>query len=325
MKSAILLSILLSIFPSLWFLDFSKDKRIVFASNSSYKCDFDGDMIGDLSVWNPKSNTLYFQLSTNSMFYNKTFFEPGITYQPVFTDYDSDGKTDFAFYHEDSGQWTIFLSTNPQSAVKTFLGNYGDIPVPLDIDGDMTFDIGVWRPSTGTWVLLKKDEKLNKSASLHSQGYTNDTPITADFDGDGKSDLVIFRPESGFWFIDKSSTNYDPQLGFGLQNGQEWDVAIPNDYDNDNKCDLTVWRPENQTWYITYSNSTGQNQIKFGNKGDIPLSLDISGDSIPELITWNPEKKSWNIYNYKTQQTLSYTWDVPEGSLPASSILQIFE
>jgi len=325
MKAGILLALLLSILPAAWIFDLSKDKLIVFASTSSYGCDFDGDKKGDLSVWNPKTNTVYFQLSSDNMFYQKKFFNDGITYKPVFADYDSDGKTDFAFHQEDAGQWIINLSSNPEAAIKMFLGNYGDIPIPLDLEGDKTFDIGIWRPANGIWVLLKKDEKLTKSASLHPQGYASDIPTTGDFDGDGKSDLVIFRPESGYWFVDKSSTEFNPGSGLGIQNGQEWDVAVPNDYDGDGKCDIAVWRPSTQTWFINYTNGAGQNQLKFGSKDDIPLSLDVSGDSIPELITWDDYRKTWNIYNMKTQQTLSYKWDVPEGSFPSSSILQTFE
>ncbi len=324
MKASILLALLLTIFPT-WIMDPSRDKLVVFASNSSYGCDFDGDMIGDLSVWDTKRNVLYFQLSTDNKFYQKNFFNPGVAYTPVFADYDGDSKTDFGFFHSDTGQWIIFLSSNPNAPIKTFLGNNGDIPIPLDLDGDMTFDAGVWRPSNGIWVLIKKDETGKKIFTTHDQGYNNDTPITGDFDGDGKSDLAIFRPDSGYWFIDRSSTNYDPKAGLGVQNGKEWDVIVPNDYDGDKKTDLTVWRPKDATWYITYSNNAGQSQVKFGEKDDIPISIDLSGDSIPELVTWNREKKVWNILNPKTQQNSSFKWDVTDDCLPASSILQTFQ
>lgn len=325
MKTSILLALLLTILPA-WILDLSKDKLVIFASLSNYGCDFDGDNLGDLSLWDSKTNSLYFQLSSNKKFYQKRFFESEILFQPVFADYDGDKKTDFAFFQPDAGQWVIFPSTiGDGTPVKTFLGNTSDIAIPLDIDGDMIYDTSVWRPGSGTWVLVKKDDKGVKTLSLHIQGYNNDTPGTGDFDGDGKSDLAIFRPESGYWFIDKSSTNYDPSSGIGIQNGKEWDVIVPNDYDGDKKCDLTVWRPSNQTWYFNYSNGAGQSQVKFGEKDDIPLSLDVSGDGIPELITWNKSKKSWNVLNYKSQQALSYKWDVPEDCIPASSVLETFE
>ena len=59
MKSSIILSLLLFVVPA-WLLDFTKDKRVVFASLSYYGTDFDGDKKGDLSVWDSKNNTLYF-------------------------------------------------------------------------------------------------------------------------------------------------------------------------------------------------------------------------------------------------------------------------
>ena len=74
-----------------------------------------------------------------------------------------------------------------------------------------------------------------------------------------------------------------------------------------------------------YANSEGQNQIKFGDKDDIPLSSDLDGDQIPELITWNNSKKSWNVLNFKKQEFFSYKWVVPDGCIPATSILQKYE
>ena len=72
MKSAILLSLLLFNLPVL-LPNLSKDKLVVFASLSYYGCDFDGDGLSDLSVWHPKTNTLYFQLTSEINFIKRNF------------------------------------------------------------------------------------------------------------------------------------------------------------------------------------------------------------------------------------------------------------
>lgn len=326
MKSTLVLSLLLLVLPA-WISDLTRDKMIVFGSLSNYGCDFDGDGLGDLSVFDPKSNTLYFQLSGDNKFYTKQFIDTSVSYEPVFADYDGDKKTDFVFYQPDTGHWILYLTSVPGIPVKTFLGASQDLPVPVDLKNNKKYEISIWRPSTGAWLLPSTNEEDQGRRTIHYQGGASDAVFALDYDGDGKSDLGIWRPEGGFWYIDKSTTNYDPSQGAIVQHGKEWDVIVPNDYDNDGKCDLVLWRPQDQTWYFVYGGGSGspQNQIKFGQKNDIPLSCDLNGDKIPELITWNISKKSWNVLNFKTQETFSYKWSVPDGCLPASSILEKYE
>ena len=329
-KPAVLLSILLITIPS-WVMDFKKDRLTVFASLSYYKVDFDGDKLGDLSVWDPKTNTLYFQQTSDNKFYQKKFFENKLEHDPVFADYDGDGKTDFAFFQMDSGEWSIFPSSGSEIPVKSFFGALGDLPIPSNLDGDNKYEIGIWRPVSSAWLLTGFEKDGSKKPKLIHEGSYQDSTFSGDYDGDKKSDLIVWRPDDGYWHIVKSSNEYDFNNSEHIQNGQEWDIIVPNDYNGDGKCDLVLWRPQNQNWYLIYAGSLGQgqgqsqNQIKFGEKGDIPLSSDLDGDGIAELITWNMQKKSWNVLNFKKQESLSYNWTVPDGCIPASSILQKYE
>ena len=324
MKPILILSLLLFSLPT-FLLDFKKDKLIILASLSNYGCDFDGDKLGDLAVWDPHKNTLYFQLTSDNKFYVKKFFDGELSYDPVFADYDGDGKTDFVFYQVDSGQWISYLSSQPGMPHKMFLGAVSDHPVPVSLYTPKKYDIAVWRPNAGVWALPIVNQQEGSPYSVHYQGGASDSAFAADYDGDGKSDLGIWREETGFWYIDKSTTQYNPNQGESIQHGTGWDIIVPNDYDADGKCDLVFWRPQDQTWYFIYSSNQSKNNIKFGDRDDIPSSNDLNGDGVPELIMWNMNKKSWNILNLKTQQTYSYKWEVPDGSLSAISVLEKYE
>lgn len=305
--------------------DLTNDKLVIFSSLSYYGCDFDGDKLCDLSVWEPKSNTLYFQLSSNKKFYERRFFENEVSFQPVFADYDGDKKTDFAFFQEDTGQWILFLTAKPGPPEKQFLGATGDLPIPTDVGGLGFYKPTIWRPNSSTWLLIETNEEGNDSPRVVLEGSYQDSVFSGDYDGDGKSDLLVWRPDDGVWHTVISSTKFDFGQSEHIQHGQEWDIIVPNDYNADGKCDLVFWRPKDQTWYFLYAGTKGRDQIKFGYKNDIPLSADLNGDSIPELITWNQRKKSWNVLDFKKQETSSYNWKVPGGCLPAVSILQKYE
>lgn len=324
MKLPLVLSSLLLVFP-LWLTDFKKDKLIVFASLPYYSCDFDGDKLTDLAVWDSKLNKLYFQLTSNNKFYEKQFFDDNLKYEPVFADYDGDGKTDFTFFQQDSGQWVLFLTGSFGSPQKMFLGNIGDLPVPCRLAGGKNYEAGVWRPNAGVWYLIEVNENGEKNPKIVYEGSYSDSVFSGDYDGDGKSDLTVWRPDDGFWHIVKSGTGFDFNQSEHIQHGKEWDIIVPNDYDGDGKCDLVLWRKSNQTWYFKYAKDGSQNEIKFGDVNDIPTSGDTDGDGVPELITWDPSNKKWNILNFKKQEALTYKWNVPGGCLPAISILQKYE
>ena len=324
MKISVILSILLLSIP-MWLTDFKKDKLVVFASLSYYGCDFDGDKLTDLAIWDSKSNKLYFQLTSDNKFYEKKFFDTNLTYQPVFADYDGDGKTDFTFFQPDSGQWVLYLTTGVGIPKKMFIGSIGDLPIPGNINGGKSYDASVWRPNSSAWYLTEAGENGDKRPKIIYEGSYEDSACTGDYDGDGKSDLIVWRPDDGFWHIVKSATNFNFNQSEHIQHGQEWDTIVPNDYDGDGRCDLVFWRKSNQTWYLKYAKDGSQNEIKFGGIDDIPSSGDTDGDGIPELITWNPNSKKWNILNLRSKEPLAYKWNVPNGCLSAISILQTNE
>ncbi len=344
MKSVVvILSLLLAGIPAC--LDIStEDKLRIFSSLSYYGSDFDGDGIGDLAVWNRRNGTLYYQLSSNGEFYKKKFFDGKLRYNPVFADYDGDKITDFAFFHIDTGQWIIYKSTNPTIAEKSFFGSLGDVPVPVDFDGDLTYEQAVWRPTAGLWFKTVRDPSGNMRPLLFEIGNYQDSPTSADFDGDGKSDLTVWRPDDGKWYIFTSSKGYKLDRSKVIVHGKDWDITVPADYNGDKITDLAFWRAEDKTWYIKYSLMDDEQQIvnsdqetakqvsysdvkriQFGEVGDIPAALDTNGDGSPELVMWNPKLKSWRILDLTNDRTNNLKWNVEEGCVPAISILYRFD
>ena len=77
--------------------------------------DYDGDRLADPAIYAP--DTAYWQvlmsstLSTTGYYTWWGGFAGSINGIPVPADYDGDRKADLAVYHQDTGLWELFLST----------------------------------------------------------------------------------------------------------------------------------------------------------------------------------------------------------------------
>ena len=72
-----------------------------------------------------------------------------------------------------------------------------DVLAPADYFGSFLAEIAYFRPSTGTWHIVKNSLGSGTSTLTVRWGADGDIPVPADYNGDGKADPAVFRPSEG--------------------------------------------------------------------------------------------------------------------------------
>ena len=207
---------------------------------------------------------------------------------------------------------TATASDGTLSASQTFSWTVKNVAPALssvDFDGDGKTDITVFRPSSGTWEILKSGSNYTTSVAL-AWGLGTDRPVPGDYDGDRKTDVAVYRPSNGTWYILLSSTNYTTSIAFAW--GISTDIPVQGDYDGDGKTDVAVYRPSTGTWFILQSSSNDTTSVAFawGISTDVPMPGDYDGDGKADLAIYRPSTGTWYILQSSSNNTtnLAMAW-----------------
>lgn len=225
----------------------------------------------------------------------------------IYNDYDADGASDLALYHEASGTWYIgslaryydFLDglTNWEWIVYgAQFGGPGWLPVAGDYDGDGYADATLYNEQAGQWMIasVKKMRILFQNVHFGGMGLR---PVVGDYDGDGISDGALYaRYNNGFWYVLSAADGATIAWGQSIT-GPDF-TAVPGDYDGDGVADYALYHNASGYWYILSHDSRkivwGQH---FGAAGYCPVSGDYDGDGIFDLAVYHPISGRWSVWS----------------------------
>ena len=205
--------------------------------------------------------------------------------QKAVLDFDGDGKTDYAVVRNEGGTLNWYIQRSALGFTGSAFGSTGDQLVPGDYDGDLKWDIAVWR--AGTFYIFKSTTSTVQITPFGALG--DDARVTQDYDGDGKADPAVTRNVGGAltFYILRSA------LGFtGVTFGNAiTDAAIRGDWDGDGKADVAVYRTAAGfapgTFYVLRSSDGGVSAATFGIfNSDYILPADFDGDGKTDYAVW---------------------------------------
>lgn len=143
--------------------------------------DFTGDGIADLGVYRPSDGTYHILDSSTAQWTWYSLGVSGITcaipYQCVVpSDYDGDGKADFAIYKASTATWYIRESSTGL-VTSTQWGAANDLPVQNDYDSDGKTDLATFDNAANAKWLIRRSS--NNTTRAEYYGTIGDIPVPA--------------------------------------------------------------------------------------------------------------------------------------------------
>jgi len=192
-------------------------------------------------------------------------------------------------------------TTGAPDHVVTF-GQAGDVPVAGDWDNTGVDRPGVYRSSTGQFILLVSPRSV-VTINFGTPGGV-DVPVVGDWDGNGVDTPGVFNPQTNNWFLTngvngQNVNNSFPPAAFQFFLGQVGDLPVAGDWNGDGFDTVGVFRTGNSTWFLS-NGFQGTIDIKpfiFGSLGSLPIAGDWNGDGIDSAGVFTPKVGLMSLNN----------------------------
>ncbi len=187
---------------------------------------------------------------------------------PLTGDWNGDGVDTIGVYRPSNS--TFYLSNTATSTnspapvnITAVFGLAGDIPVVGDWNGDGIDSIGVFRPSTGRFLLRDANSTGPVTYNI-GFGVNGDRPFAGNWNGVGGDTPGVWRPGNRIFYLTNTlCTNCSAPVNLNFSYGLANDLPFVGDWDGNGKTGVGVFRPSNKFMYLRNTLSAGNPEISF--------------------------------------------------------------
>jgi hypothetical protein len=198
--------------------------------------------------------------------------------------------------YEPAASW---LQTAGGTDTMLYRGNYGDVPLACDWNGDGISSVGLFRK--GTFILFDSNQQSAAISKQFSFGNSGDVPLCGDWDGDGVETVGVWR--AGVFYLRNSNSagGQDATLAFG----NVTDAPVVGNWDGDAFDTIGVRR--GAAYYFANSNlrPTVALSYEFGLASDRMVVGDWDGDGRDSVGVARS-----SVFYLKTSQPTGAAYDV---------------
>ncbi|HEY0545995.1 MAG TPA: SBBP repeat-containing protein [Pyrinomonadaceae bacterium] len=229
-------------------------------------------------------------------------------------------------YNPPTNQFRLRNSNTPGGIDQTItFGQAGDIPVVGDWTGRGIKDAGVFRPSTGQFLIRKLTVVCNPFCIPVFQtvtinfGQNGDLPVSGDWNNDGIDSVGVFRPSAGQFFLADQNVQF-PSVDHSPIFGTAGDLPIAGDWNSDGRDTVGVYRPSATQFFMTNQdvlNPSVDISAIFGAVEDLPVAGDWDGDGKDTFGVWRPSVATFFLSNNNAAVDLTIPFGT-NGDLPVA-------
>ncbi|WP_406115862.1 hypothetical protein [Kitasatospora purpeofusca] len=189
-----------------------------------------------------------------------------------------------------NGTWAL-RETNGNTIAVGF-GQAGDLPMTGDFDGVGHDQLGVFRPSSSTFVVRHDDT----SVTSLSFGQAGDLPVPGMWDHNGHAQMAVYRPGTGTFVV-----RHDDGSVSTVALGQAGDTPIVGDWDGVGHTQMGVFRPGattgSQNTVVLRHDDGSVTTAAYGVKGDLPVAGDWSSQGRATYGVYRPGTATFALSN----------------------------
>lgn len=190
-------------------------------------------------------------------------------------------------------------TTGPADHLITF-GQIDDQPVVGDWNGSGTDKPGVFRPSTGQFLLQISPREI----IAVNFGLPGELAVVGDWDGNGIDTPGVFSPPNGLWRLTNGINGVNvsgstPPGSNTFTFGQGGDLPIAGDWDGNGVESPGLFRGGNATFFLSngFAGVVDFKPFVFGVVGGKPIAGDWNGDGIDTIGVFNPNNGVMSLNN----------------------------